>query len=60
MFTEKRLSPNYKKSNKSAIVGERTRHLVTFNPSSANAGEQLYIRVPKLSSIDYLVPGSLN
>ena len=41
------------------INRERTWHLVTFNPSSAKPGEQLYISVPKLSS-NCLVPESFH
>ena len=51
MLTENRLKPNYRKFSKSVVMGDRTRHLVTFNPSSANADKQLYFRVPtKLAS----------
>ena len=32
---------------------------ITFNPSEANPGERLGVRVPKLSENEVLVPGSL-
>ena len=54
------LSPDFKKLCKTSMNRDRTRHIVTFNPNSANPGEQLYIRVPKLSRSDCLVPDSLH
>lgn len=32
---------------------------ITFNPSEANPGETLYLRMPKLNDNEVLVPGSL-
>ena len=32
---------------------------ITFNPSEANPGERLEVRVPKLNKTEVLVPGSL-
>lgn len=57
---EQHLGPEYRKLNRVKIMGERTRHTVTFSPNSANPGEQLYIRAPRLSRGDCLVPESLN
>ena len=42
-----------------AIKAERTLHRVTFNPSSANPGETLYVHLPKLSDNMVYVPGSV-
>ena len=39
MLTENRLTPNFRKQSKYVITGDRTQHLVTFNPSSANPGK---------------------
>ena len=43
------LYPGYKKSKMSDIKGNRTRHVVTLNPNSANPGEDIYIDIPKLN-----------
>ena len=43
-----------------SIKGERTRHVVTFNPNSAKPGESLYINIPNLKVDSCLVPGSLH
>jgi hypothetical protein len=40
------------------LKAEKTTHRVTFNPSTANPGETLYINVPKLSNNVVVVPGS--
>ena len=42
-----------------ALKAERTLHRVTFNPSSANPGETLYVHLPKLSDNRVYVPGSV-
>ena len=42
-----------------ALKAERTLHRVTFNPSSANPGETLYVHLPKLSENNLYVPGSI-
>lgn len=60
MYNEKGLSTDYKKYSKTSISGDRTRHVVTFNPNSAKPQEQLYIRETKLCQNDCLVPGSLH
>ena len=43
----------------SGIKGNRTRHVVTLNPNSANPEEDLYIDIPKLNPNLCLVPDSL-
>ena len=42
-----------------AMKAERTVKLITFNPTSANPGETLYVSVPKLAENEVIVPGSL-
>ena len=53
------LYPGYKRSKMSEIKGNRTRHVVTLNPNSANPEEDLYIDIPKLNPNLCLVPDSL-
>ena len=53
------LYPGYKKSKMSDIKGNRTRHIVTLNPNSANPEEDIYIDIPKLNPNLCLVPDSL-
>ena len=54
-----KLYPGYKKTKMSDIKGNRTRHVVTLNPNSANPEEHLYIDIPKLNPNLCLVPDSL-
>ena len=42
-----------------AIKSYCTHHIQTHNPSSANAGEALYVRIPKLDKPKVFVPNSL-
>ena len=53
------LYPGYKKSKMSEIKRNRMRHIVTFNPNSANPEEDIYIDIPKLNPSLCLVPDSL-
>ena len=41
------------------MKAERTVKRITFNPTSANPGETLYVSVPKLAENEVIVPGSL-
>ena len=41
------------------MKAERTVKRITFNPTSANPGETLYVHVPKLAVNEVIVPGSL-
>ena len=41
------------------MKAERTVKRITFNPTSANPGETLYVSVPKLAVNEVIVPGSL-
>ena len=42
-----------------AMKAERTVKRITFNPTSANPEETLYVSVPKLAANEVIVPGSL-
>lgn len=57
---KKKLLAGYKNYSKSIVSGNQTWHVITFNPSSASPGEQMYICVPRLSQNDCLLPNSLN
>lgn len=59
-MTEQRIAPEFRKLNKASIVGKRTWQTVTFKSHTANPGDQLYIRVPRLSKSDCLVAESLH
>ena len=52
--TKRRLVPEYRKRNKAEV------DTLIFNPDSANPGEKLYIRVPRLTISDCLIPESLH
>ena len=54
---EKELVPGFRRSHMSTIKGERTWHVVTFNPNKASP-EELYIDVPKMKMDSCLLPGS--
>ena len=41
------------------LKSENTHHVQTHNPSSANPGETLYVRIPKLDKSTVIVPNSL-
>jgi hypothetical protein len=41
------------------VKAERQYHSITHNPSTINAGETLYVRVPKLKKDVMIVPGTL-
>ena len=58
--TESELDVGFRRSKMSHIKGDRTRHVVTFNPNSASPGEEVYIDIPKLKESSNLVPGSLH
>ena len=44
---ETELIPGFRKGNIASIKGERTRHVVTYNPNKASPGEVLYIDILK-------------
>jgi hypothetical protein len=41
------------------ITGDRTRHVLTFNPNSDKPGEEIYVNIPKLKADSALVPDSI-
>jgi hypothetical protein len=36
--------------NRTEITGDRTRHVLTFNPNSAKPGEEINVNIPKLKA----------
>ena len=53
------LSPRRSLKTLRAMKAPYSVNRITFNPSEANPGERLTIRVPKLNKNEVLVPGSL-
>ena len=53
-------SPDFRRVNGGKIKGERTRHVLTFNPNRAEPGEEIYVNIPKLRDYFVLVPNSMN
>ena len=53
------LSPRRSKKALNAMKAPYSVKRITFNPSEANPGEKLEVRVPKLNKNEVLVPGSL-
>ena len=53
------LLPSHSEKVLGAMKAERTVKRITFNPTSANPGETLYVHVPKLAENEVIVPGSL-
>ena len=53
------LMPDFRRMNKAEITGDRTRHVLTFNPNSARPGEEIYVNIPKLKADSVLVPDSM-
>ena len=53
------LLPSHSEKVLGAMKAERTVKRITFNPTSANPGETLYVSVPKLAANEVIVPGSL-
>jgi hypothetical protein len=45
--------------NRTEITGDRTRHVLTFNPNSTKPGEEIYVNIPKLKADSVLVPDSM-
>ena len=58
--TRSQLTPGFRRSQMASTKGERTRHVVTMNPSKASPGGELYVDIPKLKPDSCLVPGSLH
>jgi len=59
MSISEKLDPNRETKRTHGLKAEQTFHRVTFNPSSASAGETLYIQVPNLSENTVLIPNTL-
>ena len=53
------LSPMHSTKTLLAMKAPHAVKRITFNPSEANHGEMLQVRVPKLNKNEVLVPGSL-
>ena len=53
------LSPSNRTKKLRAMKAPYSVKRITFNPSNANPGEMLEVRVPKLNKNEVLVPGSL-
>ncbi|CAB4018046.1 Hypothetical predicted protein [Paramuricea clavata] len=53
------LMPDCRRMNKAEITGDRTRHVLTFNPNSAKHGEEIYVNIPELKAGSVLVPDSM-
>ena len=53
------LLPSHSEKVLGAMKAERTVNRITFNPTSANPGETLYVSVPKLVENEVIVAGSL-
>ena len=56
-LTERR--PGFKRFQESTVKGDRTRHVITFNPNKANPGETIYTQIPRLNADLCLVPDSI-
>ena len=53
------LMPDFRRMNKAEIIGDRTRHVLTFNPKSARTGEEIYVNISKLKADSVLIPDSM-
>ena len=53
------LKAGFRRMQKPSIIGNRTRHVITFNPNKAKPGEEVYINIPKLNLDLCLVPDSI-
>ena len=59
MAVQANLLPNHFVKTLGAMKAERTLKRITFNPTEANPGNNLYVSVPKLNEEEVIVPGSL-
>ena len=53
------LMPDFRHMNKGEITGDRTRHVLNFNPNSAKPGEEIYVNIPNRKADSVLVPDSM-
>ena len=56
---ETELILGFRRSHVARVRGERTRHVVTFNPNKASSGEELNIDITKMKMDSCLVRESL-
>jgi len=59
MATGKLINPDRTTKTPLGIKSPRKHHVVTHNPSGANPGETLYVRIPKLNTNTFYVPNSV-
>ena len=59
MSVEPHLLPTHSGAILNSMQAGRTVTRITFNPSTANPGDVLYVTVPKLAQDVVMVPGSL-
>ena len=59
MAVQANLLPSHSVKTLGAMKAERTVKRITFNPTDANPGNNLYVSVPKLNEEEVIVPGSL-
>ena len=57
--TGEQLTPGFKRSQATSLIGNRTRHVSTFYREKASPEETITIDIPKLEKDSCLVPGSL-
>lgn len=59
MATGQYLNPTRLSKTPLGVKADKKHHVITHNPSSANPGETLYVRIPKLTTHTFYIPGSL-
>ena len=59
MATGQYLNPSRLSKKPLGIKANKKHHVITHNPSTANPGETLYVRIPKLTTDTFYVPGSI-
>ena len=59
MAVQANLLPSHSVKTLGAMKAERTVKRITFNPTEANSGNNLYVSVPKLNKDEVIVPGTL-
>ena len=59
MSVQENLLPTHRKKILKALKAIRAVKRITFNPSSANPGDTMIVRVPKLNENEVLVPNTL-
>ena len=59
MAVQANLFPSHSVKTLGAMKAERTVRRITFNPTEANPGNNLYVSVPKLNEEEVIVPGTL-